>query len=244
MSRPEPCPKEIPIEEDADPFSPERLRLAPDFEAVEIEAIDDSQVVEGEETGNGDEEPSPFSPEALWMGEEDADADVEEVLLSIPVRRPRSKQEFVRVHPEFVLETLMLEDKEEDGGGFYLVHKRLRRVLEDHARLMRVFLATTTKGVVFFWPIPMAGPDGRRNSWHMSAEAAARKAMTRWTQLISDKARSGYRLLCAKEGEALSRAEPRWPDLPQEELCRLAFEERHITSLDHPVVQRLLGVTA
>jgi hypothetical protein len=243
MSRPEPCPKAAPIEEDADPFSPERPRLAPDFEAVEIGEIDGSQVVEGKEAGNGDEGPNPFSPEALWMGEEDADADVEEVLVSIPVRRPQ-KHEFVRVHPEFVLETLLLEDKEEQDGGYYLVHRRLRRVLEDHARLVRIFLATTTKGVVFFWPIPMAGPDGRRNSWHVSAEAGARKAMTRWTQLISDKARSGYKLKCAKEGEALSKTEPEWPDLLQEELCRLAFEERHITSLDHPVVQRLLGVTA
>lgn len=35
MSRPEHCPKVAPVE-DADPFSPERLRLAPDFEAVGV----------------------------------------------------------------------------------------------------------------------------------------------------------------------------------------------------------------
>ena len=36
--------------------------------------------------------------------------------------------------------------------------------------------------------------------------------------------------------------EPEWPELPMNALLKLAFGERMITSLDHPVVKRLRGL--
>jgi hypothetical protein len=35
--------------------------------------------------------------------------------------------------------------------------------------------------------------------------------------------------------------EPKWPEQPLQELLRIAFKDRFITTLDHPVLQRLRG---
>jgi hypothetical protein len=37
--------------------------------------------------------------------------------------------------------------------------------------------------------------------------------------------------------------EPMWPDLPFQELLRIAFKDRYIGSLDHPIIKRLRGLT-
>jgi hypothetical protein len=37
-------------------------------------------------------------------------------------------------------------------------------------------------------------------------------------------------------------AEPVWPDLSFQELVRIAYRDRMITSLDHAVVKRLRGL--
>jgi hypothetical protein len=58
------------------------------------------------------EEPTdPFDPAALRINAV-ADVDVEKILTAVPVRRP-NRNEFFRVHPEFVTDTLVLE--REDG---------------------------------------------------------------------------------------------------------------------------------
>jgi hypothetical protein len=37
-------------------------------------------------------------------------------------------------------------------------------------------------------------------------------------------------------------ADPVWPELSYQELVRIAYRDRMITSLDHPVVKRLRGL--
>jgi hypothetical protein len=37
-------------------------------------------------------------------------------------------------------------------------------------------------------------------------------------------------------------AEPVWPDLSFQELIKIAYRDRMITSLEHPVVRRLRGL--
>jgi len=38
-------------------------------------------------------------------------------------------------------------------------------------------------------------------------------------------------------------SEPEWPEVSFQEIVRLAFRDRFITSLDHPVIKRLRGLT-
>jgi hypothetical protein len=37
-------------------------------------------------------------------------------------------------------------------------------------------------------------------------------------------------------------AEPNWPELPFQELIKLAFRDRLITAIHHPVIKRLRGL--
>ena len=36
--------------------------------------------------------------------------------------------------------------------------------------------------------------------------------------------------------------EPNWPDNSLEDIIKIAFKEKFIQSMEHPVVQRLLGI--
>jgi hypothetical protein len=38
-------------------------------------------------------------------------------------------------------------------------------------------------------------------------------------------------------------ADPVWPELSYQELVRIAYRDRMITGLDHPVVKRLRGLS-
>ena len=41
--------------------------------------------------------------------------------------------------------------------------------------------------------------------------------------------------------EASTKSEPEWPDVTFNELLRIAFRDRLVDRLDHPVIKRLRG---
>jgi hypothetical protein len=53
----------------------------------------------------------------------------------------------------------------------------------------------------------------------------------------SDRGLSGYRVFVA-EGHI---PEPKWPDKTIEELLEVAFRDRVVKSMDHPIVRKYLG---
>lgn len=158
------------------------------------------------------------------------------MLTSLPVRKP-GRQEFVRVHPgeQYRLETGLLELKED--REFYLLHPAMRPELTDEMVPVRLHLAVARSGAAFLWPVRLPGPDGRRNAWHESAEKAALLATQHWVRLAANMAAGGYDVFTA----SAALAEPAWPELSMAELLKLAFADRYVTSLDHPMVQRLRG---
>jgi hypothetical protein len=90
---------------------------------------------------------------------------------------------------------------------------------------------------VFLIPVPLPGPDGRRNSWHQSLAEVVATAETKWVRSVANKSVGGYDMLVAQA----ALPEPEWPDATFEELVRIAFRERLIQDSDHPVVTQLLG---
>jgi hypothetical protein len=182
------------------------------------------------------ENPDPFDPVNLRLEPNFETTGVKRVLTSVPVRKP-NKQEFARVHPAETnrLETALLEWKEEHE--FHLVHPEMRLELAEELVLVRLYLATSRTGAVFFWPVRLPGPDGKRNPWHDSAEKAAVLGMRQWVRLVPNQAAGLYDVYTA----SASLPEPEWPELSMPELLKLAFGERFITSIDHPVVKRLRG---
>ena len=164
------------------------------------------------------------------------DAETPEIVTDVLVDKP-NKKDFVRFHPSldyrFVGAMLI------DGGvdGWHLVHRSVALQLQDDISVASLHVGITQAGRVFITPVQMPGADGRRNPWHESRARAVAVAETRWVRIIADQAFGGYRVRDANG----HLPEPTWPKLSFNDLMKLAFRGKVITSLDHPVVRRLQG---
>ena len=87
------------------------------------------------------------------------------------------------------------------------------------------------------WPVRLPSPDGRVNMWHRSAAEHAEVAMTKWIRIKPNMSLGAY----DRFETTVVIPDPEWPDLPFNEILRIAFRDRVITSLDHIVVKQLLG---
>jgi hypothetical protein len=179
----------------------------------------------------------PFDPAKLRLSQEFAAGQaVKKILTKVPARKP-DRHWFVRVRPgeDWRLSTAFIELKED--RELYLVDRPLVSALSAEVVPMALFTCVTRHGVVFLWPIPLPGEDGRHNEWHRSAMEAARRAESRWIRVVSNNAIRGYEVF-----EAIGALpEPEWPDVSFAELLKIAFGDRFIRSAAHPVVRRLRG---
>jgi hypothetical protein len=62
--------------------------------------------------------------------------------------------------------------------------------------------------------------------------------MTRWIRMKANMSLGAYEITVAESVVA----DPVWPDLSFQELVRIAYRDRMITTLDHPVIKRLRGL--
>jgi hypothetical protein len=175
--------------------------------------------------------------DALRVSQEFAEGlGVEPVVADCPVRKP-DKAAWIRTHPDpsYSIETLILELREERES--YLVSPRLHSALIAEPTVTRQLLTTaiTRQGRLFLWPLKLPGPDGRSNPWNDAAAEGARRARTKWVRIASDMAYGSYRIWEA----SADLGEPKWPKLAFSEILKLAFADRFIRDLDHPVVRRL-----
>ena len=179
----------------------------------------------------------PFSPEALRVTPDAAAVGVRPEVLVVPVRKP-GKQEWFRVRPgeDWRLAMLVVELREERET--YAVAPALAEELAAEGRLVQLYTCLSRGGALFLWPVPLPGPDGKRNQWHESAHAIAGRATERWVRAVADQAAGMYQPMVAPA----QHAEPTWPDIGFGDALRLAFRDRLIDSVDHPVVRRLRGL--
>jgi hypothetical protein len=183
--------------------------------------------------------PDPFDLASLRLNPSFIEtAGVKKLLTTVPARRP-SPQDFFRVHPlpeyreNFAMIDLM-DDRED-----YLVRPEILPDLVGEVVYKTLFTAINRQGVVFLWPIRLPAPDARKSEWPRSAREAAEKAMGQWVRLKANISLGAYEITLA--GSVM--AEPVWPELSYQELVRIAYRERMITTLDHAVVKRLRGQT-
>ena len=181
---------------------------------------------------------SRFDPRRLRLSQDfDQMAGVTKVITTVPVRRP-DPMSFVRVHPDpawSLVGALLLERV--DGQESFLVDPVLHDEVAAVAKLKILFTAITRQGVLFLWPVGMTGPDGRSNSWTDSARRAADMARKQWVRVNSNQGLGAYEVV-VPNGEL---PVPEWPDLSLEQILELAFRDRFIDSVDHPVLKKLRG---
>jgi hypothetical protein len=185
--------------------------------------------------------PDPFDPESLRLPQDfQVATKVRKALLTIPVKKP-NREWFIRVHPDtaYHLHTRVIEIKNPDE--VYLVNQALAPELEGEITFTAkmLFLAINRQNIPFFWPVRMPGNDGRRDNWSASALDAAQLATTRWVRVTSDMTLGAYQVLYAEYAH-----EPEWPEQPMHALLRIAFRDRYIDSLDHPILKQLRGEVA
>lgn len=166
----------------------------------------------------------------------EADVGVRKLLTTVPVRKPGG-QEFVRVHPDedYRLPTMVLDLK--GDREMYLVASELWSQLADELKPVTLYTAVTRQGVVFLWPVKLPGDDGRLDEWNRSAHEAARIASQRWVRVRANMSLGAYEVFEAT-GDLPA---PRWPDTDLTTLITTAFKARHIDTIEHTVIKRLLG---
>lgn len=181
----------------------------------------------------------PFDPARLRLSQDFiAAAGVKKVLNTVPVRKP-SKEWFVMTHPDpaYRIQTCVVELKED--AETYLIDPSLWPELGNESTFSPRMLMTAInrQGVFFLWPIRLPGADGRLDEWSRSAMEAATHASGKWCRVQANMSLGAYEIYEA----AGQWASPEWPDIPFQQVLRIAFKDRFVTSLDHPVLKRLRG---
>lgn len=180
-----------------------------------------------------------FDPSRLRLSQDFAGSTgVKKHYTTIPVRKP-GKQDFVRTHPDpgYRLETAVLELKEERET--YLVDPSLWEELPSELTPKVLITFINRQKVLSIWPIRLPGPDGRIDEWNASALEAADMARDSWTRVSANMSLGAYEIFSAT-GDIPA---PEWPVLSFEEILKIAFKGRYIDNLEHPVIQRLLGIS-
>jgi len=165
-------------------------------------------------------------------------AGVKKLLRTVPVRKP-NKQDFIRVHPDpaFRGDFPMIELKD-DREEYLIAGSGLAGELASEIVNKTLYTAINRQAVVFLWPVRLPSPDGKDLLWNSSAREAASEAIKTWIRVSSNMSLGAYEIIAA---EGIT-TEPKWPEVSFQGLLRIAFRDRVITSLDHPVVKRLQGL--
>jgi hypothetical protein len=209
--------------------------------APEPEPFDLGALIEAKRaSSHSEEQPTydPFDVQSLRLTQDFGSAvGVRKRLVFVPICKP-SNEWFVRTHPDesYRLPTALLELKKERET--YLVAQPLWPELTSEPTFTPrlLVLAVSRQGNPFLWPARLPGPDGRLDPWNQSALEACQMARTEWVRLKSNMQIGAYDISVAS-----FQAEPEWPDLPFQEILRIAFRDRVISDWNHPALRRLRG---
>jgi hypothetical protein len=144
---------------------------------------------------------------------------------------------FFRAHPDegMTFPAMVYEDKE--AREQYLVTPSVAQELGGLVRPVLLCAAIDRQNNPFLIPVPLPGEDGNRNPWHESLAQAVEHAKKVWLRISANMHVGAYDIYVA-EG---TLPEPVWSAHDMDALVQVAFRGKIITSLDHPVVQSMLG---
>jgi hypothetical protein len=166
-------------------------------------------------------------------------ADVTSLVTRVPVRRPNGHT-FVRVHPSkdyrFPVDLIELPEEEET---YLIYNNEVAAALDEVRKPSMLYTAINRQGTVFLWPVKLPRGNKKVVAWHTSATEAAEKAMKVWVRINADMNLGAYKITTARG----AIPDPEGPNLTFEELLRVAFRDRLVDTLTHPLVRRYLGDT-
>jgi len=189
-----------------------------------------------QQTADGEKGPGDYTIEQLRMAQDFSLPAVKKVLATIPVQKP-DRQVFFRVCPEesYRIQAATLDIRA--NRETYIVLPEVAEEIQDVIRIQTLYLGVTRQEDIFIFPVTLPGVDGKDNPWNESSREAAERAMTKWVRMSADMAAGCYKIY-----EALGELpEPVWPDHTFQQILNVAFKNRVIDSLEHPVLQQLRG---
>jgi len=169
---------------------------------------------------------------------------VTKLLNNIPVRKPKN-QEWFRAHPDpdYHLTGIGLIRLEEDGEH-YLLTPEMAVVAANMVKPFTIHTVMTRQGVVLLFPIREVGPDGRSNTYWTSATDAVTRATDAWVRMEANQANKCYDIFVTHSTPTAPIPEPEFPGRPINELFRIAFKDRLVNHIDHPLIKKLSGLDA
>ena len=157
-------------------------------------------------------------------------------LVSVRVGRP-PKDTFLRCHPSLVI-TLYLY-KEEETGESYMLPPNLAEVAQQDQVFKKrdLRLAVTIQGAVFLWETAMRGEETNANQWILSMWNAQGIAQDKWIRVVSNRQNASYDVKVSES----DLGDPVYPEEQFDEILRVAFRNKVIETLDHPILKKLRG---
>lgn len=159
--------------------------------------------------------------------------------LALNHRKPGSST-FFRTHPTYEIKVGCLELKDQ-SSDVYLVSPGVNQAVSDIAgncysvRLLVPWV--NRQGEVSLWALKLPSNDGKSNDWFDSALEAANDAKVSWLRIAANMRQGRYDIFEAET----QGASPIWPELAFVEMVRMAFKNKVIDNLDHPLIKSIQG---
>jgi hypothetical protein len=155
-------------------------------------------------------------------------------------RQPTPKNEFYRTHKDFRPVVPIVNVEVGMDRHYIAVADSMIRPLKDIGITVTehlLYLIVTPRGGLRIIPICGPNADGEMNEYARTKEAALIDGMDGWVRMYTDLENSAYKSFPAPAGRF---GEPRWPEIKQARLFRMAFRDkgRLIDSPDHVLVQK------
>jgi hypothetical protein len=147
-----------------------------------------------------------------------------------PQAKPQGLQ-FVSTRTSNIAQNLLTIELKDDRE-VYLVSPTLYAALQGETTCATIFTAINRQGVTFLWAVRIPPADAKDNAWWQSSREGAELAMKGWVRVKANMSLGAYEITAA---ESLI-PEPEWPQQSFQELLRIAFKDRLVDRLDHPVV--------
>jgi hypothetical protein len=196
--------------------------------------------------------PDPFNLDALRAPQDfQQTGGVRKTTLNVRASARPPKDKFIRVHPfvqtygqeDWCLNVVLFNHQYDDeifaenfivpagSDAFKELYQKLKSGL--------IVCGITAAGSKFLWELtlPTPGNNRRANQWHETRLACAKRAVDSWIRPEADVPAGGYNYV-----EPLGTLpDPEWGGETFETLVRVAYHDRIISTVEHPVVREFLG---
>ncbi len=154
--------------------------------------------------------------------------------VSVPVDKPKGF--FFRVHPTEALIVSLLKDPD---GRFLLVSAVVANdpLMAGYVAPYKLVLVIDRSGNLYLWPLRQVRMGETSYAAWESSAAIAEAAKRIWLRMQWNKSLSAY----DRYDAPFQPPEPQWPTRSIGDIVKVAFAGRVVASLEHPVVQQLLG---